>query len=91
VCSSDLTSLDCPGCGSQRAIHHLLNLEIGRAFYANALLVLFIPYILFGAMFDFFRIENKTLQKIKNIFYGTTAIWIVFGIIISYWILRNLV
>ncbi|MFR8803179.1 MAG: DUF2752 domain-containing protein [Anaerovoracaceae bacterium] len=35
-----LTGLKCPGCGSQRVVHNLLNLNIHKAFEANAFLVL---------------------------------------------------
>ena len=41
-----LTGYECPGCGSQRAIYHLLHLRIGTAFRYNALLVLLLPYLL---------------------------------------------
>jgi hypothetical protein len=41
-----LTGFECPGCGSQRAVHHLLNLNIVDAIRANALLVFAIPYVL---------------------------------------------
>lgn len=84
-----LTGYECPGCGSQRAIHYLLNGKIGSAFNANALLILFIPYILLGFIFDLFRFKNKTLLKIRRILYGTTAIWVVFSIVVLFWILRN--
>jgi hypothetical protein len=41
-----LTGYKCPGCGSQRAIHALLHLDIRSAFQHNALLIISIPYIL---------------------------------------------
>ena len=41
-----LTGLKCPGCGSQRVVHNLLNLNIRQAFEANAFLVLALPYII---------------------------------------------
>ena len=34
-----LTGLDCPGCGSQRAIHALLRGDVGAAWEYNALVV----------------------------------------------------
>ena len=40
-----LTGWECPGCGSQRAIHSLLHLDIAAAWRYNALLVLSIPYV----------------------------------------------
>lgn len=40
----------CPGCGSQRAVHNLLNLNLGLAFRFNPLVVVAIPIILFGTL-----------------------------------------
>lgn len=48
----ELTGLKCPGCGSQRAIHYLLNFDILNALKENVILVLSIPYILTGLVFD---------------------------------------
>jgi hypothetical protein len=89
-----LTTFDCPGCGSQRAVHHLLNLNIGGAIRANALLVFAIPYIL---LLIFLEIRIRTAgadvhvrtKKLHNILHNPKAIWIVFGIIVVWWILRN--
>lgn len=38
-----LTGLECPGCGSQRAVHHLLHGRLAEALAHNALLVVAIP------------------------------------------------
>ena len=48
ITSVNVTSTDikCPGCGSQRAIHSLLNLDIKSAFGYNPLLVCTLPYII---------------------------------------------
>ncbi len=35
-----LSGWSCPGCGSQRAIHELLHLQIAEAFRQNALLII---------------------------------------------------
>ena len=45
-----LTGLECPGCGSQRAIHSLLNGDPVSAMHYNLLLVLAIPYLLLYAV-----------------------------------------
>ena len=84
------TCIDCPGCGSQRAIHNLLNLNFADAFRENALLILSIPYLMVGAYLDLKK--NKTPQEVKwrERLMGTKAIWIIFGIIIIFWILRNI-
>ncbi|NMA74661.1 MAG: DUF2752 domain-containing protein [Bacteroidales bacterium] len=41
-----LTGYKCPGCGSQRAIYHLLHFNISGALKENLLLVLTIPLVL---------------------------------------------
>lgn len=79
----------CVGCGSQRAVHSLLNFNIKQAAYYNIILVLSIPYLLLGAFFDFKK--NKTQNQIKwqRKLYGTKAIWIITIIILFFLILRN--
>jgi len=44
-----LTGLDCPGCGSQRAIHQLLHGNLLLAFRFNPLLILLLPVVAFWA------------------------------------------
>lgn len=84
-----LTGLKCPGCGSQRALHHLLHFDILSAFQKNPLLVVSIPYMLLGASFDNSFGLVKRFPKTRKFFFGQAAIWIVFTIVVSYWILRN--
>lgn len=43
----ELTGLDCPGCGSQRAIHALLTGHPGEAWRFNAALVISLPLMAF--------------------------------------------
>ncbi len=38
-----LTGLECPGCGSQRALHHLLHGRYAEAFAHNAVLIIALP------------------------------------------------
>lgn len=42
-----LTGLDCPGCGSQRALHALLHGEIGKAWRFNPFVFFAVPVIVF--------------------------------------------
>ena len=37
------TGLQCPGCGGQRSLHHLLHGELATAFRCNALFVTLLP------------------------------------------------
>jgi hypothetical protein len=84
-----LTGLDCPGCGSQRTIHYLLNLKIDKAVQTNVLLVCGIPYIIIGYLFDLNHVRNQYLLNLRKRFYGEKAIWVIIIVIILFWILRN--
>lgn len=86
-----LTGFECPGCGSQRAIHHLLNFEVLGAFKENPLLVLSIPYLLVGITFDLIKHPGNKALKWRKILYGEKAIYILLAIIIAFWILRNII
>lgn len=85
-----MTGLKCPGCGSQRAIHYLLNLDIGQALRNNAVLVLFIPYLLMGLLFDSLKNPNDNILKWRKRLFGQRAILVILTVIIAFWILRNL-
>jgi hypothetical protein len=58
-----ITGLLCPGCGSQRAVHDLMHLQVGRAFHHNALLVLAIPALLFQWAWDAFAKPQRPLAS----------------------------
>ena len=85
-----LTGLLCPGCGSQRAIHHLLNFDIAGAFHENMLLVIAIPYLIAGWVIELIPRPSAVLLKWRKIFYGPRAIFFIIFVIITYWILRNI-
>lgn len=85
-----LTGWQCPGCGSQRAIHYLLNFDLKSAFAMNGLLIAAIPYILLAAVFDFVKIRDERLLKLKKVLFGRPALFIVFLIVIAFFILRNI-
>ncbi len=42
-----LTGLDCPGCGSQRALHALLTGQFAKAWAFNPAMIVAIPLLLF--------------------------------------------
>lgn len=86
----ELTGFKCPGCGSQRAVHYLLNLDIFNAIKENALLVLSVPYILTGLLFDILKQPNQNALKWRKRLFGQKAIFIILSIIIAFWILRNI-
>jgi hypothetical protein len=83
-----LTGWQCPGCGSQRALHSLLHLELSLAFSANPLMVVFLPYIALGFVFE----HNRTLRmsSMRKYIFGKPAIMIILGLIVLFFVSRNI-
>jgi len=84
-----LTNLDCPGCGSQRAIHALLNGRVIQAADFNLLAVLALPLLVYSAIVaianSFFHQEWK-----QKIFYSPTFVKAVLIAVVSFWVMRNI-
>ena len=70
------TGLECPGCGSQRAIHQLLHLNIAGAFRQNPIVVLYIPYVVVGIYLEYLG-GNKKFLRIRHILFGKEAATII--------------
>lgn len=81
--------LNCPGCGSQRAVHELLHLNIAKAFSYNPLFITTLPFLvyIFGVVLYNFVFDKKI--KIKILYSNTFAKALIYTVII-YSILRNL-
>ncbi len=81
-----LTGYQCPGCGSQRAIHCLLHGDIIGAWRYNAFLVLCLPIIATMLL-------GWLLRKKKPVFYnavtGNVMVFVLTTLIVAWWILRN--
>ncbi|PTN09953.1 DUF2752 domain-containing protein [Mangrovibacterium marinum] len=86
-----LTGLKCAGCGSQRALYQLLHMNIRGAWHCNPLLVVMLPYMLFGALLDLIKNPSPSLLRIRKSLYGIAAIYTVLAIIVAFWIVRNLI
>nr|MBS0036910.1 DUF2752 domain-containing protein [Saprospiraceae bacterium] len=82
------TGLECPGCGSQRAIHQLGRGEFIQAFSYNALLVVLLPYLFIGAIMNFSPLSQK-YENIFRIFYGSKASYLLLFLIIAWTVIRN--
>ena len=83
-----LTGYYCPGCGSQRAIHGLLHLNMKEVANHN---FLFIPALLaIGYHFIHIPANKKFGFNLPNVFYMRVTPWIILWIVITFWILRNI-
>lgn len=82
-----MTGLECPGCGSQRAIHNLLHLNIKEAIHCNALLVFSIPVIGICLYAEHRCTQNSGLYRFLH---RPSFAWSIAGIIVAWWILRNI-
>lgn len=82
-----LTDLKCPGCGSQRALHALLHLDIADAFRYNAMLVLSLPIIFLLLYAEIYRTKKPTFYtRIQR----PAFIWGYFIAVIVWMVARNL-
>lgn len=76
------TGLLCPGCGAQRAMHHLLHGRVSAAWTHNALLVIAIP--LLGLHWGAYRIRALTGSVANKRVIGA---WVI--VILVWWVMRN--
>lgn len=83
-----ITGLDCPGCGSQRALHALLTGDLAAAWSAHPLLVVALPYLGVGLLLEHLRRRSPRAQRLSDIWYGSRAAVISVGIIFAFWTLR---
>jgi hypothetical protein len=72
-----LTGLYCPGCGSLRALHHVLHGDISAALGLNPLMMIFIPVLCFLLAFPKWRCHPWIS-------------WCSVAVLLAYGILRNI-
>ena len=81
-----LTGLDCPGCGSLRALHALLHGQVWTALQFNALTVLSVPVLAWLA----FRIIRHKADKGPALNVRPLWLWLYLAAWIGFGILRDL-
>ncbi len=87
-----LTGYDCPGCGTQRAVHQLLNGNIASAWHCNPLTLIAIPYATLGLLVQYQgnRHPSKLLQWLRKYLYGLWAALGWFVVVVAFTIVRNM-
>jgi len=83
-----LTGFYCPGCGSLRSFHQLLHGNVATAFGLNPLLVLSLPFL--GYSFFSYIMVGVKGRPLPNVFVPSNYIWVLFGIVLLFWGLRNI-
>lgn len=82
-----LTGYKCPGCGSQRAIHALLNGDIMGALSYNSMLLVAIPWIAVCLFAESQRTRRPRLYERLN---APLLIWLFLAMVLAWWLLRNI-
>lgn len=91
-----LTGYDCPGCGSQRALHALLHGEVSAAWEYNAFLVAIIPLIILLLIGEYLRIfrpsilySSNKLKRMERCFTSRWFVLIIAFVALVWWVGRN--
>ena len=82
-----LTGLQCPGCGSTRALHQLLHGHFVAAFTLNPLFVIATPLLLY-VLLNYTTLSFRGITPKPNAL-PARYIYLIFVVIVSFWILRN--
>ena len=83
-----LTGWYCPGCGSLRAIHQLLNGNVAAAFAMNPFALVALPFLSYGMASEVWHeIRGRYLPRI---FISGTWIWGMAAAIVAFGVARNI-
>lgn len=82
-----LTGCMCPGCGSQRALHAILNGDITAAWHHNAMLFFLIPV---AALYGLAAFDTPLSRRLRTYVERPLVITAIAASIIAWWILRNI-
>ena len=83
-----LTGFDCPACGVQRFVHHLLNGEWSLAIRYNYFLVISLPYFVAVAITSFFK--GRRVEAARRYVQHPYVVLSVLALMILWWIVRNI-
>ena len=82
-----LLGLKCPGCGTQRAIHAMLNGDLAGAAHYNALLLVALPLIGLYLLAD---VLKKRWPGLNNALNHPVSIGILLVTVVAWLVLRNI-
>ena len=82
-----LTGWQCPGCGSQRAVHALLGGDVAAAWRHNAALVVAIPLLILYLLGE---MKRKSWPRFYALLNHSWVIIAILAAVVCWWALRNL-
>ena len=82
-----ITGLQCPGCGTTRACYQLIHLHPVAAFKLNPLMMMTLPFIIYGLVG--FTKSAVTGQPQRRVFIPSFYLWAWVVVMIAFWIFRN--
>lgn len=82
-----LTGLQCPGCGTTRALHEIVHGHFWAAFMLNPLLLIASPFLLW-AFLRYSVIAMQGAMPRKNAL-PAPYIYAIFFVVVGFWIFRN--
>ena len=82
-----VTGLNCPGCGTTRALHQILHGHFLTAFTLNPLLLIAIPFMLFAFLRYTVIVMRGGVPRPNAL--PAPYIYAIFFIVLSFWIFRN--
>ncbi len=82
-----LTGLNCPGCGTTRALHQLLHGHVVAAFELNPLTILLLPVLAY-ALVSFTK-SAITGRPMPDISIQPRYVWLSLIVMCGFWIFRN--
>jgi hypothetical protein len=83
-----LTGLQCPSCGTQRALYHLMHLNLREAISYNPFFVVSAPYALSLIAVTWFDPKDR-MVGLKNFCYNPIVIYVYLSLMVAWWIIRN--
>lgn len=83
-----LTGLQCPACGSQRAVHAALHADFYAAFRYNPFMLISIPYAV-SIIFASF-VGTRIALRVKTFILHQYVLYAYVILLITWWIVRNL-
>lgn len=81
-----ITGLDCPGCGSQRALHALLHGHIAEAMAFNPAVSILIPL---GVLYAFAEWTDK-YPRLRHALLSKPAVYTILSMLVLWTVFRNI-